>query len=162
MFTDLSARSCVHRRRRGETSRSVYADDRRGPVVRGAQARAATHRANSIGWWEASHGALRKAKSPITCCKIVGYVSQQLRTIAEFQYSGLSETALFTAGSCLRSAVQGRNPKPPIPGRAKRSSLRQLAVSRILAQSQKNYAQARETWQKAVSRANSTEADRGK
>lgn len=27
---------------------------------------------------------------------------------------------------------------------------------------QKNYAQARETWQKAVSRANSTEADRGK
>ena len=62
MFTDLSARSCVHRRRRGEISRSVYADDRRGPVHRGAQARAATHRANSIGWWEALHGGAPKGQ----------------------------------------------------------------------------------------------------
>jgi len=47
----------------------------------------------------------------------------------------LLEIALFSAGSDLRSAVQRRNPKPPIPGMAKRPSLRHLEVSRILAQS---------------------------
>ena|ERR1035437_6774655 len=50
-------------------------------------------------------------------------------TIREVQYSRLSETALLSADSCLRSAVQGRNPKASVPGWAKLSSLRQLAVS---------------------------------
>src|SRR5664279_5541129 len=52
MFTDLSARSCIYRRCRWISPVSVYADDRRGPTHRGEQARAATQRANPIGWCE--------------------------------------------------------------------------------------------------------------
>ena len=49
----------------------------------------------------------------------MGYASKQLRTIAEFQYRGLSETALFSPDSCLRSAVQGRNPNATNPRKGK-------------------------------------------
>src|ERR1035438_9289344 len=44
------------------------------------------------------------------------------RTIREAQYSRLSETALLSADSCLRSAVQGRNPKASVPGSGPASS----------------------------------------
>jgi hypothetical protein len=39
MFTDLSARSCIDRRRRRKSPVSVYADNRRGPTHRGPQVR---------------------------------------------------------------------------------------------------------------------------
>ena len=62
-----------------------------------------------------SNKGLRSATSP--------------RTIREFQYSRVSENALLSAGSCVRSAAQGWNPAASHPRKAKRSSARQLAVS---------------------------------
>ena len=92
---------------------------------------------SSIGWSAGSHGgAPRRPNRPEHTVKEGVTPASSPRTIPELRYSSLSEPALFSAGSRLRSAVQGRNPKPPIPGRTKRSNLRQLAVSRILAQSQ--------------------------
>ena len=131
MFTDLSARSCIDRRRRQKSPVSVYG--RRTAMVqhiterkRGQQLSAPTQ---SDGW-DGLHGTFREGQ--ITP-KIPSNKGLQLaispRTIREVQYSRLSETALLSADSCLRSAVQGRNPKASVPGWAKLSSLRQLAVS---------------------------------
>ena len=112
MFTDLSARSCIERRRRWKSSLAVYADDRHGPTHRGAQARGSNSaRQLKRMVCRLARGRSGKAKPPRTYGQIRGYTRQQPRTIPEFQYSSRSETALFSAGSCLRSAVQGRNPK---------------------------------------------------
>jgi hypothetical protein len=63
MFTDLSARSCIDRRGRRKSPVSVYADDRHGPTQQRTQARAAAQRANSIGWCDGLHGALREGQT---------------------------------------------------------------------------------------------------
>jgi hypothetical protein len=62
-FTELSASSCIDRRRRWKSPASVYADGRRGPTYRVAQARSATQRANSIGWGDGSPMALRESQT---------------------------------------------------------------------------------------------------
>jgi len=111
MFTDLSARSYIDGRRRRKSPVSVYADDRRGPTHQGAQARAATQRANSIGWGEAPHGGPQEGQTAPSMLSNKGLRPPVPLYNPEFQYSSLSEAALFWAGSCVRSAVQGRNPK---------------------------------------------------
>ena len=119
MFTDLLALACIDRRRRRKSPVSVHADDCHGPTHQRTQARAAAQRANSIGWCDGLHGALRKAKPPRRYRQIRSYSLASVRTIREFQYSRLSETALLSAGSCLRSAVQGRNPRASNPRKGK-------------------------------------------
>ena len=63
MFTELSAHSCIDRRRRRKSPVSVYAHERHGPAHQRTQARAATQRANSIGWCDGLHGALREGQT---------------------------------------------------------------------------------------------------
>jgi hypothetical protein len=63
MFTELSAHSCIDRRRRRKSPVSVYAHERHGPTHQRTQARAATQRANSIGWCDGLHGALREGQT---------------------------------------------------------------------------------------------------
>ena len=120
MFTDLSGRFSIERRRRWESHVSAYSDDRRGPTVRGAQARGR----NSARQLErtvcrSSRGRSGKTKPPGTYGQIRGYGCQQLRTIPEFRYSSLSETALFAAHNCLRSAFRVGNPKASNPRKGK-------------------------------------------
>ena len=138
MFTDLSARSCIERRRRWKSPVSVHADDRRGPTDRGAQARAATQRANSIGWCVARAGALREGQNTPNIRSNKGLhppVAPYNPRIPSIQASERLRCSQQVAASDRRFRIGIL--KPPIPGRAKRSSLRQLAVSRILAQSPK-------------------------
>src|ERR1039457_1945566 len=97
MFTDLSARSCIDRRRRRKSLLFVDAEDRRGPTHPGAQARAGSQRANSIGWCGGSHGALREGQTAPKIPSNKGLHLPSPRTIRQFQYSSLSETTLFSS-----------------------------------------------------------------
>ena len=131
MFTDLSARSCIDRRRRQKSPVSVYG--RRTPwsntSPNASAGSSSARQLNRMGAM-ACTGRSGKAKSPPKILSNQGLQPAiSPRTIREVQYSRLSETALLSADSCLRSAVQGRNPKASVPGWAKLSSLRQLAVS---------------------------------
>ena len=130
MFTDLSALSCIDRRRRRKSPVSVDAVDRHGPTHRGTQARAAPQLANSIGWYDGSHGAIREGQ---TAPKIPSNKGLHLPS-APVQ-SANSSIQGFQRLRCSQQIVASDRPfrtgilKPAIPGRAKRSSLRQLAVS---------------------------------
>jgi len=85
--------------------------------------------ANLIGWCDGWRGALREGQTAPKMPSNGVTATISPRTIREFQYPKLSETALLAACSCLRSAVQGWNPEPGHPRKAKRSSLRHLAFS---------------------------------
>ena len=109
---------------------SVYADNRDGPTPQRTQARAPARRASSIGWCDGLREALREGQAAPKIPSNKGLRSATSpRTIREFQYSRVSENALLSAGSCVRSAAQGWNPAASHPRKAKRSSARQLAVS---------------------------------
>ena len=66
-----------------------------------------------------SHGRSGEAKEPRRYCSVRGYIYRKPRTLREFQYSSLPEPALFSAGNCLRSAVQGRNSEASHHGKGK-------------------------------------------
>jgi hypothetical protein len=130
MFTDLSARSCIDRRGRRKSPVSVHADDRHGPTHQRTQARAAAQRANSIGWCDGLHGALREGQ---TVPKIASNKGLQLPSA-----SVQSANSSIQGSQRLRCSQQVAASDRPlragilmsaITGRAKRSSLRQLAVS---------------------------------
>src|ERR1019366_9609441 len=61
-----------------------------------------------------------KAKPSLRYHQRRGYICHQPRTIREFQDARLSETALLSAGSCLRSAAQGWNPDAGHPRKVKK------------------------------------------
>src|SRR5277367_4530685 len=90
------------------------------------KAPAATEHANSTGWCEASHGALREGQTAPNMRQIRGYGRQQLRTIPEFPlFKPLRDCAVLRHGVTSDRRFRVGIVRPPIPGRAKRSSLRQ-------------------------------------
>ena len=129
MFTDLSARSCIDRRGRRKSPVSIYADDRHDPTHQRTQARAAVQRANSIGWCGDSHEGLREGQ---IAPKIPSNKGLQLLSAPE-QPANSSIQGSQRLRCSQQVTASDRPPtagilRPPIPGRAKRSSLRQLAV----------------------------------
>jgi hypothetical protein len=130
MFTDLSARSCIDRRGRRKSPVSVYADDRHGPTHQRTQGRAATQRAKSIGWCDGLHGALREGQTAPKIPSNKGFTA----AISPLQ-SANSRIQGSQRLRCSQQVDASDRPlgagilMPAIPGRAKRSSLRQLAVS---------------------------------
>jgi hypothetical protein len=129
MFTHLSARSRIDRRGRRKSPLFVYADDRQGPThqrrKRGQQLSAPTQSDCAMAYT----GRSGKAKPPRRYCKITGYGCHQPGTIREFRIQGSQRLR------CSQQVAASDRPLtdgiliPAIPGRAKRSTLRQLAVS---------------------------------
>jgi hypothetical protein len=129
ILTDLSAHSCMDRRRQQKSHVFVCADERRGPTHRGAPTAAAVQRAKSIGWQDGSYRALRegKAASKIPSNKgVTPAISPVQSANSSIQGSPrlrCSQTA--TSDPPIRAWIR----TPAIPARPRRSSLRQLAVS---------------------------------
>ena len=142
MFTDLSDRSYIDRRGHRKSPVSVYADDRDGQHIserkRGQRFSALTQSDGAV----ASTRPSGKAKSPRRCRQIRGYRCNRPRTIREFRYSRLSETALLSAGSYLRSAAHGWNPEASHPQEGQNAQVpANWPFFRILAQSPKIHVQ---------------------
>ena len=130
MFTDLSAHCCIDRGRRRKPSFRLRRRPPRSGTSGMCKRRQEAPRASSIGWCDDPHGALREGQTAPKVPSNKGlHLPSAPDTIREFQYSRLSENALLSVGSCLRSAFRTVILKPTVPGRAKHSSLRQLAVS---------------------------------
>ena len=130
MFTDLSAHCCIDRGRRRKPSFRLRRRPPRSGTSGMCKRRQEAPRASSIRWCDDPHGALREGQTAPKVPSNKGlHLPSAPDTIREFQYSRLSENALLSVGSCLRSAFRTVILKPTVPGRAKHSSLRQLAVS---------------------------------
>ena len=130
MFTDLSAHCCIDRGRRRKPSFRLRRRPPRSGTSGMCKRRQEAPRASSIRWCDDPHGALREGQTAPKVPSNKGlHLPSAPDTIREFQYSRLSENALLLVGSCLRSAFRTVILKPTVPGRAKHSSLRQLAVS---------------------------------
>ena len=129
MFTHLSARSRIDRRGRRKSPLFVYADDRQGPThqrrKRGQQLSAPTQSDCAMAYT----GRSGKAKPPRRYCKITGYGCHQLGTIREFRIQGSQRLRCSQQVAASDRPLTAGILIPAIPGRAKRSTLRQLAVS---------------------------------
>jgi hypothetical protein len=128
---------CIARRRHRKIARfRLCWRPPRSDTLGSVSSRAAAKRANSVGWCSGlGRGVLGSQLAPKIPSNKGFTPASRPRTIREFQVFRSSEDALLSTGGCLRSAANAGILKPAFPRKAKRSSLRQLVVSRILVQS---------------------------
>jgi hypothetical protein len=134
MFAGLSAQSCTVRRRRQKSPLPPMLPTARSDTSGSTSARAADQNVNSMRSCDGFHGASRDDKTVLMRLLDKGLHLPSLRVPSAIP---LFKALAGSGGNYLSSTVQTRNSEASHPRKVKRSTPRQLAVSRILAQSHK-------------------------